>query len=123
MNHDRIRVIATGGELRSDFNMFAGSWVLDFLEKVNINSAFISAAGISLEGNITSNNRDLANTIKEVMQRSVEVNLVVDSTKFHRSGMLDVGSIKDCTRIITDKKIDSEVIKNKDLFKKPGVIY
>jgi DeoR/GlpR family transcriptional regulator of sugar metabolism len=123
MRHDRIRLIATGGELRPDFNMFAGSWVLDFLEKVNINSAFVSAAGITMEGSITSNNRDLANTIKEVMQRSVEVNLLVDSTKFHRSGMLDVGSIKDCTRVITDKRIDSEVIKNKDLFKSTELVY
>jgi DeoR/GlpR family transcriptional regulator of sugar metabolism len=123
IHHDRTRVIATGGELRSDFNMFAGSWVLDFLEKVNINSAFISAAGISLEGNFTSNNRDLANTIKEVMHRSIEINLLVDSTKFHRSGMLDVGSIKDCTRVITDRKIDSEVLKNRVLFKDTELIY
>ena len=77
----------------------------------------------STASSITSNNRDLANIIKEVMQRSVEVNLLVDSTKFHRFGMLDVGSVKDCTRVITDKKIDSEVIKNRDLFGSTELVY
>lgn len=113
MKQDKIRIIATGGELRSDFNMFSGSWVLDFLEKVNINSAFISAAGISPEGHITSNNRDLANIIREVFKRSVEVNLLADSDKFYRSGMLNVGHIKDCTRVITDRKIDNGFIKDR----------
>jgi DeoR/GlpR family transcriptional regulator of sugar metabolism len=123
MKQDKVRIIATGGELRSDFNMFSGSWVLDFLEKININSAFISAAGVSLEGHITSNNRDLANTIREVFQRSVEVNLLVDSDKFYRSGMLNVGSVEDCTRLITDKKINSGFIKDGKILKSTEVIY
>jgi len=123
MKQNKVRIIATGGELRSDFNMFSGSWVLDFLEKVNINSAFISAAGISPEGHITSNNRDLANTIRAVFKRSVEVNLLADSDKFYRSGMLDAGLVKDCTRLITDKKINGGFMKEGKALKDTEIIY
>ncbi len=123
MQYDKIKIISTGGELRVDFNMFAGSWVLDFLEKVNINSAFISAAGISPEGIITSNNRDLVNIIKEVFSRSLEVNLLVDSAKFQKSGMLNVGSLDGCRRVITDKNIDKKLVKDNRLFKNTELIY
>ncbi len=123
MLYDKARIISTGGELRANFNMFAGSWVLDFLEKVNINSAFISAAGISSEGKITSNNRELANIIKVVFARSSEVNLLVDSSKFHRSGMLNAGSIGDCKRVITGKNIDKGLAKDQDFFKGTELVY
>ena len=123
MLYDRIRIISTGGELRVNFNMFAGSWVLDFLEKLNISSAFISAAGISSEGKITSNNRELANIIKEVFNRSAEVNLLVDNSKFHKSGMLNVGSLGECKRVITGKNINKELIEDKEFFKNTELIY
>ena len=123
MLYDKARIISTGGELRANFNMFAGSWVLDFLEKVNISSAFVSAAGISSEGRITSNNRELANIVKEVFARSSEVNLLVDSSKFHRSGMLNAGSLSDCKRVITGKNIDKELAKDQDFFKNTELVY
>lgn len=123
MKYEKVKIISTGGELRVDFNMFAGSWVLDFLDRVNINSAFISTAGISPEGIITSNNRDLANTISKVFSRSLEVNLLVDSMKFSRSGMLNVGSLSDCRRVITDNNIDKKLVNNKRLFANTELIY
>ncbi|TET50507.1 MAG: DeoR/GlpR transcriptional regulator, partial [Actinomycetota bacterium] len=75
LKYPNLKIISTGGELRSDFNIFSGSWVLDFLEKINIDSAFISAAGITRDGKITYNNKELANTISAIIPRSSEINL------------------------------------------------
>ncbi|GAI86741.1 unnamed protein product, partial [marine sediment metagenome] len=95
--------ISTGGQLRSDFNMLCGKWTIDFLERLNINSAFISAAGISDEMGITSSDIELVNILSVVIKKSKEVNLLVDSTKFGKVGMIEICPINNITRIITDK--------------------
>jgi len=112
LKYPNFKIISTGGELRSDFNIFSGSWVKDFLEKINIGSAFISAAGITRDGKITYNNKELANTISAVIGRSSEINLIIDSSKFYKSGMLVVDGISSCKRIITDSGIDKKVISD-----------
>lgn len=113
-----IKIISTGGELNSSFSMFGGTWVLDFLDKINIDSAYISAAGISKDLNITSSNMDLANILKKVIEKSDSVNLLVDSSKIFKREMLDVSSIKGFSRIITDDRIDNhslEIIRDSGL--------
>ncbi len=98
--------------------MFGGTWVLDFLDKINIDSAYISAAGISKDLNITSSNMDLANILKKVIEKSDSVNLLVDSSKIFKREMLDVSSIKGFSRIITDDRIDNhslEIIRDSGL--------
>ena len=123
LDHPEIKIVATGGELRTTFNMFAGNWVIDFLNSVNINSAFISAAGVTSEGKITSNNRDVANTISTLFARSEEVTLLVDSSKLYKQGILDVATLTECKRIITDKKVDKKVLSDLKKIKDLEIIY
>jgi len=99
------KIISTGGELLRSFSIFAGEWVLDFLDKINIDCAFISAAGVSKELIITSSNRELASVLSKVIQRSSEINLLMDSTKLFRQGMVTIGNLSDCTRIIMDDEV------------------
>ncbi|MBA7693159.1 hypothetical protein ES703_101735 [subsurface metagenome] len=89
--------------------MLGGSWVIDFLEKVNIDKAFISAAGISYDKKITTSNRELANIIIKVFEKSSEVNLLVDSTKFSKAAMINMSTVEQCKRIITDSNINIQV--------------
>ncbi len=123
LDYPELKIVSTGGELRTTFNMFAGNWVIDFLNNINIGSAFISAAGVTSEGKITSNNRELANTISAVFSRSEEVNLLVDSTKLYKPGMLDVSTLKECKRIITDKNIDRRVLPYLKSIKNLEIVY
>jgi DeoR family myo-inositol catabolism operon transcriptional repressor len=123
LDYPEIKMVATGGELRTAFNMFAGNWVIDFLNNVNINSAFISAAGVTPEGEVTSNNRELANTIITLFSRSEEVNLLVDSSKLYRQGMLGVATLQECKRIITDKNIDKRVLSDLKKIKDLEIVY
>jgi len=104
--YPECRVISTGGELRQSFNMLAGRWVIEFLGKVNIDAAFISAAGVSPEFNLTTSNPELAEILKAVFLETDEVNLLADSSKFFRAAMLDIGPIGQCRRLITDSSMD-----------------
>ena len=98
------KIISTGGELMRAFSMFAGEWVVDFLDKVNIDCAFISAAGVSKDLKVTTENRELSRILEKVMQKSAEINLLIDSTKIYRQGMITVGHLSGCTRLITDEE-------------------
>jgi len=118
VNYPDYKIISTGGELLRSFSMFAGEWVLDFLDKINIDSAFISAAGVSEGLNLTSSNRELASVLSKVIQKSSEVNLLMDSTKFFRQGMVSVGELSDCTRIITDNDVADD---QKDILLRAGI--
>ena len=110
LNYPDLKIISTGGQLKQNFNMLYGKWVISFLEKVNIDSAFISAAGISTDMNITSSDTELANILTVIFSRSKEVNLLIGSTKFFKAGMLDINPVNQCRRIITDSRIDDETI-------------
>ena len=107
-NYPDYRIISTGGELLRSFSIFAGEWVLDFLDKINIDCAFISAAGVSRDLKITSSNRELASVLSKVILRSAEVNLLIDSTKLFRQGMVTVGNLSDCKRVILDNDVTPE---------------
>lgn len=108
MKKQDVHLISTGGELRSYFSMFGGGWVMDFLDKVNIDSAFISAAGISSENKLTTSNMELSNILQKVIERSHEVNILVDSSKIFKQAMIAIADVKDCKRVITDSGIDPE---------------
>ncbi len=111
LNHPSAGLICTGGELKQEFNIFGGGWVLEFLENINFDSAFISAAGVSENGTITTNNKDLAGILKKVFAKAKTINLIVDSSKFFKKGMLDIASLNDCKRIITDNEIPDSILK------------
>jgi len=108
LQYPDYRIISTGGELLRSFSIFAGEWVLDFLDKINIDCAFISAAGVSKDLEITSSNRELASVLSKVIQKSSEVNLLMDSTKLFRQGMVTIGGLSDFTRIIMDDDVSED---------------
>ena len=109
LNKPNVNLISTGGELKQEFNIFGGNWVNEFLENLNIDAAFISAAGISSNLDITTNNKDLAVMLETIFKKAKEINLLIDSTKFYKEGMLSIAHISDCRRVITDKEISEEV--------------
>lgn len=103
-----VTIIATGGELDTVFNMFSGLWVVDFLEKVNIDTAFISASGISRELNLTTSSIDIANILNKVLEKSATVNLLADSSKLTKREMINICPLSRCSLLITDNGIKPE---------------
>jgi DeoR family L-fucose operon activator len=109
LHHQDCRLISTGGELRHNFNMFAGKMVIEFLQMVNIDSAFISAAGVSPAWYLTTSNPELAGILQIVIRRTERVNLLVDSSKFFKAAMLNIANINECSRVISDSGVGEEL--------------
>jgi DeoR/GlpR family transcriptional regulator of sugar metabolism len=100
-----VTVIATGGELNPVFNMLGGLWVVDFLEKINFDAAFISVSGISEKFNLTTSSIDLANILNKVISKTPRVNLLADSSKLSKQEMVNICPLSRCFRLITDDGI------------------
>jgi DeoR family lactose phosphotransferase system repressor len=103
-----IAIIGTGGELNTVFNMFGGLWVADFLEKVNIDSAFISASGISKDLNLTTSSIDIANILRKVLEKSGQTTMLADSSKLAKQEMLNIFPLSRCSLLVTDDGITPE---------------
>jgi DeoR/GlpR family transcriptional regulator of sugar metabolism len=103
-----IKVFSTGGELNITWNMLMGNWVTEFLEKVNVDKAFISVGGISIDQMLTTSNQYLADILKVVFRKSQEVNLLLDNTKLLKAGMINIAHLSEVRRVI----IDSSYKKN-----------
>ena len=101
-------IIATGGEFNPTFNMLGGLWVVDFLEQINIDFAFISAAGISEKLNLTTSSIDLANILNKVIGKSNRVHLLADSSKLSKREMINICPLSRCSLLITDEGLRPE---------------
>ena len=123
LNYPRQKVVSTGGILRPEIGMLSGEWTFEFLKKVNIDSAFISAAGVSTSGGITSSDVELVNIMMKIFEKTHEVNLLVDSSKLQRIAMLFIKPIKDCKRIITDSSADKKTISDFRKIDEVEIIY
>lgn len=123
LNYPRQNVISTGGILKRNISMLSGEWTLDFLKKINIDSAFISAAGVSANRGVTSSDVELVNILEQNFEKTHEVNLLVDSSKFQRTAMLFIRPIKDCKRIITDSSTDKKAISDFRKIDEVEIIY
>jgi len=109
LNHPKHRIVSTGGLLNQHFGMFSGKWVIDFLQKINIHMAFISTAGVSQQLFLTTSNNELAEILRCVIEKTDEVNLLADSSKFFKSAMLNIAHIERCKRIISDTELRNRI--------------
>ena len=101
-----IRVIALPGELDPVLRAILGPWTVEFLEGLNIDVAFISGAGLTLESGLSTSHRGLADLLHQVVRRSREVYLLVDSTKFGRNALLNIVEPWAVAGLITDDGLD-----------------
>jgi DeoR family fructose operon transcriptional repressor len=98
--------------------VLTGRWTVDFLEELNIATAFISAAGITLEHGLTTSRSALADTLNAAADAASTKIGLLDSTKFTRSSLLTVRSAQSLDLIITDDGLDPAIAEE---YRRAGV--
>ena len=63
MQAEPVHVVVAPGELDQHMRMLAGRWTVEFLAQLNFDTAFVSAAGITLEEGLTTSRRPLADVV------------------------------------------------------------
>jgi len=107
-----------GGEVRKEELSVGPIDIKRELSLYNINKAFICASGVSLEKGISDYSDSEIKTKQEVIRNAEERILVVDSTKFNKTGPLNVCRVEKFNKIIVDDNLDKEIISK---FEKKGI--
>ncbi|MBA7514521.1 Glucitol operon repressor [subsurface metagenome] len=99
-----------GGEVRKEELSVGPIDIKRELSLYNINKAFICASGVSLEKGISDYSDIEIKTKQEVIRNAEENILLADSTKFNKTGFLNVCRLEEFNKIIVDDNLDKETI-------------
>lgn len=113
---DQIRLVVPGGyRVR---NMLVGPEVADFIRKLNIQKAFLSATGVHAEYGYTIYTGDFIE-FKRALLETARVRYVVASHhKFGRCALLTFAQLNEIDTVITDTGVDPATVKT---FRKSGI--
>jgi DeoR family transcriptional regulator of aga operon len=113
-----ISVFVLSGFLRHDALSLVGSTGQTGLNGFNIQYAFISSKGISLESGLTELNEQEGSMKCEMIRYSDKVIAVLDSSKIGHDSLVSFATIDEIDLIITDSGIDS---LEREAFQNAGV--
>lgn len=104
-----VHVISVPGEINQPLRAITGRWASEFLQGLSFSSAFISAAGITVDGGLMTTQRDLADLLTVAFERSQRHVALIDSSKFDTSALITFASIADLDLVVTDQGLPSAV--------------
>lgn len=98
-------LIMVGSNLRHSSQSLINVHNWDYLDSLNLNKAFIAATGLTIKSGAT--NTDNGETIikTQLMKRSNESYLMLDSSKFDQTSLITFAKIEDFCKIITSGSI------------------
>jgi DeoR/GlpR family transcriptional regulator of sugar metabolism len=110
LHESTIHLVVTPGEVDQVMRLISGGWTEEFLSRLHFQTAFVSAAGLSLERGLTTTRHSLAGTLRAARAVSVRTVALIDSTKFGRNSLLAIFAADEPEEIITDDDISAELV-------------
>jgi DeoR family fructose operon transcriptional repressor len=104
-----IQVISTGGAVESEFKAMHGRWVVDSIQRINLNQIFISVGAISVENGLMTQIHFINDLFPELFRRSRHINVLVDSSKFFKLCTFQISPLNPSFTIFTDKGLPEEI--------------
>lgn len=100
-----IRLILLGGEYKMDTKSFCGNVTVESLEHYYVDKAFISSAGISLQGGLTDYTLEEATVRQKMIQQAKLCYYAADITKIGKSAIYRIGDLDDVDCLISNEAI------------------
>lgn len=106
-----IHVVVTPGEVDQTLRMIGGRWAAEFLGDLNMETAFVSAGGVTLENGLTTTRRALADTLKAASASSAKTIGLIDSSKFGLSALLSIARPEELDALVVDDGLPRKTIR------------
>ena len=103
-----IHLIVAPGEVDQTLRMIGGRWTAEFLQELNIEAAFVSAAGVTLAHGLTTTRRGLADVLQAALQSSARKIGLIDSSKFGLSALLTIARPNELDAVIVDAALPAD---------------
>lgn len=107
--HYPLHIISTGGMLQHQWSALTGAYALNFISKLHFDQIFVSCAGISIERGLMTFFSFVSEIVRKTSEVTDQVNVLVDSSKFLKTGLFSIMPISSVNRIITDRKLDPKL--------------
>ncbi len=104
-----MHVVVCPGELDQHMRMVAGRWTVEFMNELNFDTAFVSAAGVTLDAGLTTSRRPLADVVNAARAAAGRTVGLIDATKFGRASLVSIAPAQDLDVIITDDGLEEAV--------------
>ena len=108
-NESAVKLVSTGGSVDRELCAFLGNFTTDFIARIGVAKTFVSAAGCTVEGGISTTSDFILGALKAAISAAPERYCLVDSTKFGREYLFKVAKLDVFNAIITDGGIKKQV--------------
>ena len=103
LGHGAVQVLLCPGEYLDAESAVIGTETLEFLARFNVDRCFIGSSGFSEEGP-SETVRGFAAVKRMMLHRATKRHLLIDSEKFGRKGLAQVGDLSDLQSIVVDAR-------------------
>jgi DeoR/GlpR family transcriptional regulator of sugar metabolism len=104
-----MHVVVCPGELDQHMRMIAGRWTVEFLHELNFDTAFVSAAGLTIDAGLTTSRRPLADVVNAARAVAGRTVGMIDATKFGRASLVSIAPAQELELIVTDDGLEEAV--------------
>jgi DeoR/GlpR family transcriptional regulator of sugar metabolism len=106
-----MHVVVCPGELDQHMRMLAGRWTVEFIGDLNFDTAFVSAAGLTLDAGLTTSRRPLADVVNAARAAAGQTVGLLDSTKVGRASLVSIARADELDVIVTDDGLEGDVVE------------
>lgn len=109
--HSNINVIIPGGTVNRATLSVSGTDSLAFIDKVNIECAFISASAFSLDSGFSVSNMYEAELKKKVISKAKQTIVLLDSSKIGKTLLFTFADLNSVDVLITDEEVSDLLLQ------------
>ncbi len=110
VKRENVMVYLVGGLLNRDNLSLSGMQSVEYINKVNIDVAFISPSGFSLKNGFTSGNYNESELKSAIVKKAGMVIMLIHSSKIGKSLPYTFCNLENVQKIVTDKPLDAEIV-------------
>lgn len=107
-----INLHVTGGNLKNANYSLVGPDTVEYVRRYNLDTAFLAAAGVSLEKGFTTSDIYEAEIKRSMLASAKYSVVVVDSSKFGKDAMVSFCNINDIDKVITSGSQNLDIVEN-----------
>ncbi|HWI46659.1 MAG TPA: DeoR/GlpR family DNA-binding transcription regulator, partial [Rummeliibacillus sp.] len=111
------KIIFVGGEYEQDQKFTSGPLAEMILQQMKADKVFVAAGGISLKDGVSDYDLHGASISKKMIQRAENVIVLADSSKFGKTTFVNVCSLSEVSKVITDKNCSAQWIQKFEKYK------
>lgn len=111
VSNTNINVMIPAGSVNRNTLSVSGSESLSFIDKINIELAFMSASAFSLEAGFTVSNINEAELKRKVISRAKKTIMLIDNQKIGKDLLFTLADISDIHVLITDSTLPVDIQK------------